>query len=438
MSNSKHNTDVVVVGAGLAGLVAARDVIRAGRTAIVLEARDRVGGRIRNHPLPGGAVVEVGGQWIGPTQDRIAVLAEDVGVETFATYGVGRSQILLDGAADDPTVDAAFAELERMAAELPLEAPWTAERAREWDAQTIHSWLQARVTEPRALALLRLVVTSIFTAEPDELSLLHVLVYIRSAGSLGLLTQAAQERRFVGGSQLVAIRLAEHLGAERMRLAQPVRRIRQSTDVVVAEADGISVTAKRAIVAVPLGVADRIAYEPALPAERAQLHQRVAPGAIIKIHFVYDEPFWRGAELNGRVLSAEGPITVTFDNSPPSGTPGVLVGFVDGDYARRFARLSDDARREAAIGCVTRYFGPHAAHPVEYVETDWSTEEWTRGCFGANLQTGAWTRYGEALRRPVGLVHWAGAETSTVWLNYMEGAVRSGERAAAEVVAALR
>jgi monoamine oxidase len=436
------DVDVVVVGAGLAGLVAARDVVRAGRRACVLEARDRVGGRTWNQPIPGGGVVEAGGQWIGPTQDRIAALAAELGVETFMTYDEGESLSLLAGQAASETdeADAALFELQEMAETLPVDAPWLAERAAEWDGQTLNSWLESRIQDPASMALMRLLFTSVFTAEPDELSLLHVLTYIRSAGGIGLLTAVeggAQERRFVGGSQLVSIRLAEVLGPEVVRLSTPVRRIQQGGDGVLVEADGVSVQAARVIITVPIALADRIAYEPPLPAHRAQLHQRMAPGATIKLHCVYERPFWRDAGLNGRLFCDEGPVSVTFDNSPPDGRPGVLVGFVEGDDARRFSRLPADARRKAAIDAIVRHFGAEAANPIEYLETDWSCEEWTRGCFGSNFPPGAWTRYGDTLRDPVGRIHWAGAETSAIWMNYMDGAVRSGERAAAEVLATL-
>ena len=433
--------DVVVVGAGLAGLVAARDVQRAGLEVLVLEARDRVGGRIWSETVAGG-VVDLGGQFAGPMQERLLALAAEEGVETFPTYVTGHYNLSIAGRTDLGAADVigVLEELDRLAAEVPREAPWTAPRALEWDAQTFRTWLDARVQDPDHRTLLRLITTALFTAEPDELSLLHVLAYIRSAGSVGFLTQVeggAQEWRFVGGAQRLADRLAQRIGPAALRLGGPVRAIRQGPDGVVVETDGDAVAARRAIVAVPLALADRIAYEPALPALRSQLHQRVAPGATIKLHFVYETPFWREAGLSGRTFTDLGHLSVTFDNSPPSGTPGILVGFVEADAARAFNRLDAEERRERALADLVRWFGPRAAEPIEVVETDWSAQEWTRGCYGANLPPGGWTRYGETLREPVGLIHWAGAETSPVWMNYMEGAVRSGERVAAEVAAAL-
>jgi len=439
---SPLDADVAVVGAGLAGLSAAHKIQSAGRDVVVLEARERVGGRVCSQESVGGAVAELGGQFVGPTQDRVVALAAELGIETFPTFDEGENHILVRGREDVALLKLAdvVQQLDGMAAELPLEEPWTAPRALEWDGQTLASWLATNVEDEEATALLRQVIAAVFTAEADELSLLHVLVYIRSAGSLALLTQTdggAQERRFVGGAHALAARVASWLGPDRVLLGAPARRIRQLDGGVLVEADSVTIRAERAVVAVPIALADRIEFSPALPVHRAQLHQRVAPGTTIKIHAVYERPFWRDAGLSGRLFTDEGPITVTFDNSPHSGSPGMLVAFAEADHARSFRRLPAAERRRVTLAALTRFYGPQAAEPLDYIETDWSGEEWTRGCFGANFGPGGWTRYGHALREPHGRVHWAGAETSPVWMNYMDGAVRSGERAAAEALAGL-
>jgi monoamine oxidase len=435
--------DVVVVGAGIAGLVAAREAARAGLTTLVLEARDRVGGRTWSETTQSGVVVDHGGQWIGPSQTRVMALTQELGIETFGTFDEGVTKRLVIGREDatfEPLLDV-LGKMQVMAEQLPLEAPWTAKDAVDWDSQTFHTWLSAQTQDPLALAMGRLMITALFTAEPAELSLLHVLVYIRSAGSLNALTTVvggAQERRFVRGAQELSRRLAEEVGEKNVRMRSPAHAIRQTQDRVVVGTEGGSVEAKRAIVAVPIPLAGRIVFSPALPGHRAQMLQRVAPGATAKVHVIYKSPFWRQKGSNGRVMNDIGPLTFAFDNSPPSGDKGVIVGFAEADDARRYARLGKDQRRRASIECLTRFFGPEAANPIDYVETIWADEEWTRGCYGGNFPPGAWTRFGSIMREPFGLIHWAGTETSPVWMNYMEGAVRSGERAASEVVGVLR
>jgi monoamine oxidase len=436
--------DVVVVGAGLAGLVAARDLVAGGADVVVLEARDRVGGRTLTLPAADGTPIDHGGQWIGPTQDRIAALAASVGVTTFATWDRGLHTEFRDGRAhrfdggfpaSDPgtavAMGVAIRELDAMAAAVPPEAPWSAEQAPAWDAQMVESWLQARVTAEGARTWLRTAVRSTLAAETGELSLLHALFVIGGAGGLARLLETAggaQERRFHQGAQTISIRLAEALGE---------RVVRHGAGGVVVEAAGRAVAARRAILAVPPALAGRVAYRPALPGWRSQLTQRVPMGSVVKVHALYDEPFWRHDGLSGLVVSDRGPVEVVYDNSPEGGSPGVLVGFVEGQHARDFSRLAAADRRQAVLDGLAGFFGEAAGRPRELLERSWADEEYSGGCFAGYFPPGVWTSYGRALREPIGRLHWAGTETATVWSSYMDGAVRSGERAAAEVLAAL-
>lgn len=439
----ENNVDVVVVGAGLAGLTAARDLQRAGLKVCVLEARDRVGGRIWTQTQEDGVFIDHGGQFVGPTQDRILAMAEELGVTTFPSLVEGDNHVLVHGRDDLSFVNLiqVVDELENMAATLPLEQPWLGNRAREWDAQTFQTWLLEHVPDPADRALMRGITTAVFTSEPDELSLLHVLVYIRSAGSMTLLTQmegGAQEWRLAGGAQLVAQRLADSLGEGVLQLNAPVRRISQADGRVRVKADRLApIEARRVIMTVPIPLTNRISYTPPLPGHRSQMHQRMSPGATIKIHCVYPAPFWRTAGHSGRAFTDEGYVSVTFDNSCPGTSAGVLVAFVEGDRARRLGRMPAEDRKATVLAELAAIFGEPSARPVHYFEQNWLEEEWTRGCYGGNFGPGGWTRYGDALREPFGLLHWAGTETSPVWMNYMDGAVRSGERAASEVADAL-
>lgn len=459
--------DVAIVGAGLAGLTAARRIAGAGATPLVIEARERVGGRLLNHEIGGGKVVEVGGQWIGPTQERIAALAAELGVGTFPTYDQGRHVIEMEGKratfsgsftdaslalvrdlskAISPLALADFEQarvrLDRMARQVPLEAPWQAPKARRRDGQTFATWVRRNTRTAAARSLFELATEAVWAAEPADVSLLHILFYTHSGNGFNSLVGTgggAQQDRFEGGSQRLALLMADELGAERVRLGAPVRRIEHGGDGVVVHAgDGsggsVSVRAKRAIVAVPPTLAGRIAYDPPLPALRDQLTQRMPQGSVIKTMAIYEEPFWREEELSGQGTSDVGPARVTFDNSPADGTPGVLLGFLEGRFARQWAQRPAAERRETILAGHARLFGERAARPVEFVERVWAEEEWTRGCYGCLMTTGGWTEYGRALREPVGRLHWAGAETATVWNGYMDGAASSGERAAAEVL----
>jgi monoamine oxidase len=445
-----RDADLVVIGAGLAGLSAARTAAAAGASVVVVEARDRVGGRVLNEDIGGGDVVEVGAQWIGPTQDRLAALAARLGVETFPTYGEGENVIEYGGRLRryrgtipriNPVVlldvERAQRRLNRMARRVPLDAPWEAPHAADLDGQTAATWMRRNLVTRAGRMLLELGIEAVWAAQPEDMSLLHVLFYIHSAGSLEMLFDTeggAQQDRFVGGSQRIPILMAQELGRENVLLGSPVRMVRRGEHGVTVEADGATVRARRAVVAVAPTLAGRIAYDPPLPGFRDQLTQRMPLGTVAKCMAIYDEPFWRSENLSGQGTSDAGPVKLTFDNTPPGGTPGVLLGFLEGRQARELGRLHASERRAAVLDCFARLFGPRAGRPDAYVERLWAEEEWSRGCYGCHMPTGAWTAYGPALREPIGPLHWAGAEYATVWNGYMDGAVRSGEAAASAVL----
>ncbi|HEU4944902.1 MAG TPA: FAD-dependent oxidoreductase, partial [Solirubrobacterales bacterium] len=368
--NGTIDTDVVIVGAGLAGLVAARRLAEAGRSPLILEARARVGGRLLNEEIGDGKVVEVGGQWMGPTQERLASLAAELEVGTFPTYDKGRHLIEIDGkrasytgaltdarvsllrdlsSAISPLALADFeqarARLDRMARRVPLGEPWAAPKAAGWDGQTFDTWVRRNTRTAAARSLFELATEAVWAAEPADVSLLHVLFYTHSGSGFNTLVGTgggAQQDRFHGGSQRLALLMTEQLGADRLRLDAPVRRIEHGADGVRLRADGpngdpggLVVRARRAIVAIPPTLAGRIAYDPLLPALRDQLTQRMPQGTVIKTMALYERPFWREEGLSGQATSDAGPARVVFDNSPPEGSPGVLLGFLEGRLARQ-------------------------------------------------------------------------------------------------------
>jgi monoamine oxidase len=459
-AGSGNTADAIVVGAGISGLTAARKLAAAGKSVIVLEARDRVGGRMLNHDIGGGKVTELGAQFVGPTQDHILALAKDVGVGTFKAYDTGLnvyyksgqrstfSDKLPTGAVPiDPLIDAdiikAVEQLDLMSQQVPVDAPWRAGNAEEWDSQTLWSWFKENQINPQVGAVVSAAVEAIFGAETRDVSLLYTLFYIAASGNESnpgtfernfSTSGGAQESRFVGGSQLIPLKIAQQLGSA-VRLSSPVRRIEQTSTGVTVTADTGTYSGKQVIVAVPPPIAGRIQYAPLLPALRDQLTQHMAMGTLMKAEAVYDEPFWRADGLTGQAVSDTGPAKVTFDNSPPDGSPGVMMGFIGGHEARRFTTLSPDQQRTEALQSFANYFGDKAKTPRDFILMNWSSEEWTRGCPVSILSPGVLFDFGTALREPCGRIHWAGTETSTYWNGYMDGAVRAGERAAGEVLA---
>jgi monoamine oxidase len=456
-----QKVDVVVVGAGIAGLVAARRIARSGVSVLVVEARDRVGGRVLNHRLRSGGVIEAGGAFVGPTQDHILRLARRLEVPTFLEYNTGRSVYIssLTGRQEysgtvppDPTIlpDALLllGEIDSMAAEIAVDSPWTHPKAAEWDAMTLGDFIrQKAILNPRGVSnLIKSWTQPGFGADPDDLSLLFTLWYLACSGNertVGTFSRnsdtanGAQERRFVGGSQLIPLRMARKLG-DAVALRAAVTKIVQDDHHVVVHTRRGKVSCKRVVVAAPPPLVLDIDWFPKLPGRRTQLLRSLEMGRLMKCDAVYATPFWRADGLNGFGINDAGAARAVFDNSPKDGDPGVLLAFVGGSTWRRYGRLPLAQRRQAVLQGFAAMFGEQALHPIEYTEQDWTKERWTTGGPTAIHAPGSLVKYGSAIRQPFGRVHWAGTETSTYWSGYMDGAVRSGERAGLEVVERLR
>ena len=442
--------DTCVVGAGYAGLTAARRLTQAGTTVAVLEARDRIGGRIWTQPLSDGSPVDRGGAWLGPDHDAIFALAREVDVSTYKTWVHGAHLLVDHGRIRRYTglipkisplaiVTIALAQLriDRMAKGLPVDAPWTAKHALEWDSRSVADWIaHCRVRTGIAHDLFEMAVRGLMTGDLNEVSLLHLLALVRGHGSINTLFSiegGAQENMVEGGAGEIARRVAAALG-DAVHLDSPVTSITDTRDRVVVQSERVVVSARHVIVALPPALTLEIDFDPALPADRIALYRNSVAGPESKTLVVYDEPFWRGEGFSGQTSEPDSVAEVTLDATPAAGRPGVVAVFAFSHVAERVDAMHDSDRRQALLDALAARLGPRAARPAEVIETPWWKEVWTRGCSMAHLTPGTLTRHGHLIREPFGRVHWAGTETATISHGAIDGAVRSGERAAAEIL----
>lgn len=446
------STDFAVVGGGLAGLRIAVSLRAAGASVTVFEARDRVGGRVLSAPPVGGSaagpplVLDLGAQWVGPGQTEMLQLIKELDLHVIPTAVAGRTIWGLDGqlkqgrATLPPLPPRALAEVlvsgaraALMTRRLAADAPWQAAKARQWDRLTAEDWICRHLRTAAGRDFARMYVRGDAAAEPSETSVLGLLFDFRSVGPARNLASTEAFRLREGAHEL-ARRLAERV-EDRIRFADPVRAIAQDADGVTVESDTGVLRCRRVAVCVPPPLASRIAYAPALPELRARLLDSLPMGASVKFHAIYQRPFWRERGLSGQAWTAAGNVSLTYDNSPDDGTGrGVLVGLVVADEARRLGALDPAGQEQEILASLGRLFGPDAGAPDALVVQDWGAEEWTGGCYAAYFPPNVLLPYGSAFRAPCGRIHWAGTETSSEWYGYMEGALRSGRRAAKEML----
>ena len=452
MDRASIDVDVCVVGAGFAGLTAARRLERDGLSVAVLEARDRVGGRTWTE-VRDGVAVDRGGAWLGPTHEAALALAAEVGVRTYKTHARGSHLLVGDGAVRRyrgriprisplAVLQIALAQLrvDRLARQVPLEEPWSAPRAATWDQRSLGQWLEGvTISSGVGRDLFAMAVRGLFAAEDlDDVSLLDFLFLIRAhrrIESLFSIEGGAQENLVVGGMGGFAERVAADLG-DSLHLRCPVRAIAQGSGRVSVAADGLTVAASRVVVTVPPVQVLEISFDPKLDDGRVALYRQAVGGVESKTLLVYERPFWRDDGLSGQSAEPNSAAEVTIDASPEDGGAGVLASFTFGSVAARFGGIPAGARLDLVREALRARFGAAAAAPLDVVETQWFNEPWSRGCSVAHFPRGVLTRYGSLLREPFGRVHWAGTETATTSHGAVDGAIRSGERVAAEVVAA--
>jgi monoamine oxidase len=446
------DVDYCVVGAGFAGLTAALRLKQEGRSVALLEARDRVGGRTFTVTRDDGVWVDRGGAWVGPGQDRILALMNEFGVPEYKQHNDGDAMMIVDGKKHRyggtipwtvspwavANLGIGLAAIEEMCKAIPREAPWEAKKAQEWDRISIGEWIHKNSKSKQATQMLDMAFAGLYTSAASETSLLWGLLQTASAGGLTFAISGkggSQDARPVGGMGAIYRPIAAELG-EALHLSRPVRQIAQDADGVGVSADGLTLRARRVIVAIPLAIATSIVYEPMLPVDREFLHQRIPSGAVIKTSICYEEPFWRADGLSGQSAAPGTPATLTIDACTDTGNPGIMCAITEGPAARRLTKLDETERRAVIIDEIVDRFGDKAKTPLEYHEQNWTIERYSGGGMIGHAPTGVLTEYGYTLRPPCGRVHWAGTESSAVMCGWIDGAVRSGERAASEVLAA--
>ncbi len=454
MPGRAMEADVCVVGAGLAGLTAARRLSQAGQSVVVLEARDRVGGRVWTQTSTGGVPVDMGACFIGPGHERLRALSKETGVSTFKTYVDGDNVLATGGKVrryrgDIPRISPvalasagqAVARMSSMAKKVPVDAPWAAPRAADWDAHSVSSWLtRARVPTRLARELVEATVRACLTSDPSEVSMLGWLFLVSSAGGVDSLMNIAggyQDSQFEGGVSQIPHAMAADLG-DAVVLDAPVTSLAQGADRVEVVSEAATVSARRAVLALPRALAAGIRFDPALPADHTLLIHKTPAGTEVKTVAIYDEPFWRHDGVSGATVATDDLIEVTLDTSQPGHDEGVIGTYSAGPRARALWALDEPERRGVLLKMLSTRLGPKAAHPIEVLEVNWSEERWTRGCSCAHFAPGVLSQFGPLLREPVGRVHWAGTETATTSFGAMDGAVRSGERVGEEILRARR
>ena len=441
---------VIVVGAGVAGLSAARTLACAGVDVTVVEARARVGGRTLSQDLDGQRV-DLGGQWIGAAHRRLHRLAGELSLATFPQYATGKK--VLDRGDGKRRTFSGFlpkvglfalidlglklGKLEKLAASVPLRDPMAAPNAAELDAQSLADWLEANVTTKRARDMISLAAQMILGCEPRELSMLYFLLYAHAGGGVQALAEiegGAQERRFVRGAQEVSEKLAADLGSRgaRVMLDNPVRAIQQTASGVTVHAAKGAIHGDRAILALPPALLGKLDLGE-LSAARAQLHARMPMGKVVKCIVSYERPFWRERGFSGEAFSVGGIVRATFDDCDASGDHAALVAFAVGDHAKELAALPAEQRRPLWLRELARLHGPEAHRALSVVDLDWTSEVYSAGCYVGVMPPRLLTETASALRTPAGRLHFAGTETAVEHIGYIEGALESAERVVAEV-----
>jgi putrescine oxidase len=448
--------DVVIVGAGASGLTVATRLKAAGRSVVVLEARDRVGGRLWTDDID-GAMLEIGGQWVSPDQDALIDTLDELGLETYPRHREGvniyigpdgelkrfEGEIFPVPAATEQEIVTLIDKLDALVAEIDPDRPWEHPQAKDLDEISFAHWLETQTDDEEARENIGMFIAGAMLTKPAHaFSALQALLMAASAGSFSNLVDAdfILDRRVVGGLQEVPLRLAEELG-DAVRLSAAVTAVEwDDTGVTVStsgDAGDIRVRARHAVLAVPPTLVPRIAFTPPLPAAHQQMRQQQSFGLVIKLHVTYETPFWRDAGLSGTAFSPYALVHEAYDNTNedvPDETRGTLVGFVSDERADGLLALEPEERRQRVLESLRGYYGDAALHPVGYYESPWMHDEWTAGAYATSFATGSLTRFGPLTREDVGPMLFASSDVAGLGFQHVDGGIRMGEAAARRIL----
>lgn len=448
--------DVIVIGAGYAGLAAAFNLSKKSINFTVLEATSRPGGRTLETTVADQMRLELGGQYINPAQIRVTNLLQELGLKTYPVWNSGDRFLALDSQIaryqttpaqclrtqlNQPKeveleIEQTLGTLAKMYAEIQPATPWKAPKSKEWDSLTFQSWLNENLVTKLGKEFFRLMTNQGFSTEPEQISLLQMLWFLRTShGIPGWALGGAQSNRVLGGTQRVAEVLADRF-EERMLFNEKVIEIEQTANEVRVHTDVDIYRAKAVIVCVPPQLITTIQYSPALPPDLFRAFAAFQVGNSMKVQAVYRKPFWREQGWSGNGISFNGPQTFTYDNSGPSGTPGVLLGFLTAGRATYWNQQPKEERIQAVLKTWAQVFGDEALSPIDYIEQDWLLDPSIRGGHGCHFPPGVWNELGPALgqeRMPAfGRILWAASDLAKDWNGYLEGAIFAGEQASEE------
>ena len=448
LQRKNQGYDVVIIGAGLSGLTAARRLLEGGKKVLVLEAQERVGGRTWSKPISNGSFIDFGAQYIGKGHDSMYKLVRESGLKTFSTFTDGKEMMRINGenslfTEDMPSleehslleIEKAFNEIDKKSSSIS-DYPWLSKDAYEMDQISIGSWINQHISDKKVKMFINLLVEGEICQNVENVSLFQVLSGIKASGSFvkGFTAKdGALQSRIFGGAQGVSNFLYQQI-RQFVKLNCPVTFVTVKKQHLVIGNDKFHVKTKKVIVTVPLPVVKNIKFTPELPLEKQILIHSMEMGTVIKCHAVYDKPFWRDSGLNGASVCLDEVVEQSVDNSVQGSTNGILTSFITADRAKYLLKLSDQERKEIILKSYANLFGEKALTPIMYQDYSFTNNPWIGGCYSGFFKNGIYSRYGKYLSIPSGHIHWAGTETSNLFKGYMEGAVLSGERVAKEIL----